>query len=68
MNANASKFISELASVGEWELAIDAIWQEVDGGGVFLSAAERDGLTALTRHPSVNPDVLPAGKKHLVDA
>lgn len=68
LSANASKFISEFASVGEWELAIDHIWQEVEDGALVLSAAERDELTALTRHPSVNRHMLSAGKKHLIDA
>ena len=68
LTPSSSRSIYEFASVGEWELAIDDIWQDVDDGALELSASERVELTAMTRHPNVNRSILSAGKKHLVDA
>jgi hypothetical protein len=48
----------------EWEIAIDELWAEVDGGDLVLSTTERLELEALTNHPNVDRHILSTGNAH----
>jgi hypothetical protein len=50
-------YIAEYSGQAEWELAIETIWAEVEGG-LVLTGAEQDELAALARHSAVNQALL----------
>lgn len=49
----------------EWEIAIDTVWESVERGDLDLSTSERDDLEALSNHPDVEKQLLPARERVL---